>query len=398
MKLRQDIIEVLSQAQNGLKQKKLLKTLHELADKANDLRVFFNTFYVIFSNTLLVFKREPAAERLVEFVAKFSLSCLAERNEEEEDEDSSSSSDDEESSFTKLLVAKLVSMHQAKDKAVRFRICQLLAKLTAAVADDGMRHFPTSSLDSIVDAMLVRLHDKVAVTRAHAVQVLARVNDPSQADSPIVTALLWSMENDPSPDVRRAVIVHIPISCASLPVVMGRTKDINKNVRRAAFLALSEKCSIKYFTIKQRLQLLQSGLNDRCPAVKEACVRGLLRSWCMECEGDFLALLYRLDVESSPDISELALKALFDQLTDEELLTTMEGAMLPVNDEVRVAVLLASSLPLFLLRACNATHGRTDVNSFHSKNWPETRLQPRLCLYFLLRTCNARTDGCQFVS
>ena len=330
--LRQEIISLLNRVQDGLQHKKLLQSFHALFEKTSNSRVFFETFFVIFSNTLLVFKREPAAERLVDFVAKFAFSCLSQKKEEED----SSSSEDEEDNFTQLLVAKLTSIHEAREKAVRFRVCQLMAKLTATVADDETRHLPLSTLNRIVDAMSVRIHDKVPVTRAQAVQVLARVYDPVQPDSPIINTLLWTMESDPSPDVRRAAVTNIAITSTTLPVLIGRTRDINKSVRRATFLTLSEKCSIKYFSIKQRLQLLQCGLKDRCPATKEACVRGLLRSWCMECEGDFLQLLYRLDVESSPDLSEIALMSLFDQLTDEELLSSMEKAMSSGNNSEEV--------------------------------------------------------------
>ena len=36
--------------------------------------------------------------------------------------------------------------------------------------------------------------------------------------------------------------------------------------------------------------------------VQEACVSGLLRSWSLTLDGDFLTLLTRLDVESSPEV------------------------------------------------------------------------------------------------
>jgi len=36
--------------------------------------------------------------------------------------------------------------------------------------------------------------------------------------------------------------------------------------------------------------------------VQEACVSGLLRSWSLTLDGDFLTLLSRLDVESSPEV------------------------------------------------------------------------------------------------
>lgn len=323
MELKQKLIDLLNQAQTGLHHhRKLLKTLQQVAEKTNNTQVFFETFFSIFCNVLLVFKREPAAERLVEFATKFAVSCLPCGKSEEDD--SSSDSETEEEHFTHLLVAKLISVHEAKEKAVRFRVCQILAKLIAMVADERTVHLRSSTLDAIVDSMLVRLNDKVPIVRVHAVQALARLQEPSFGECPIISSLLWSLENDVSPDVRKVVAINIAMTHKTLPVLIGRTRDISAQVRRAAFLILSEKCSILNLSIKQRLQLLQSGLKDRSPVVKEACVGGLLRSWCMEVEGDFLALLNRLDVESSPETAELTLLGLFDQLPDEELLITME--------------------------------------------------------------------------
>lgn len=43
-------------------------------------------------------------------------------------------------------------------------------------------------------------------------------------------------------------------------------------------------------------------MNDPSEAVQEGCIGGLLRSWSVECDGDFLTLLARLDVESSPEV------------------------------------------------------------------------------------------------
>ena len=89
----------------------------------------------------------------------------------------------------------------------------------------------------------------------------------------------------------------------SLPTaIIERTRDVKDVIRREAFLRLSEKCSIRHLSIHQRIQLLSDGLNDRSGLVQEACVSGLLRSWSLSLDGDFLSLLSRLDVESSPEV------------------------------------------------------------------------------------------------
>ena len=64
------------------------------------------------------------------------------------------------------------------------------------------------------------------------------------------------------------------------------------------FLLLCQHCCFS--------QLLRVGLKDLSAMVVEACVNGLLRSWSLEChDGNFIALLSRLYVESAPDVSPL---------------------------------------------------------------------------------------------
>lgn len=69
---------------------------------------------------------------------------------------------------------------------------------------------------------------------------------------------------------------------------------------------------MRSLTIAQRLMLFESGLNDRSPVVKKACVEKLLKTWLADLDNDVPHLLKCLHVESSPDTSCLTLKALFE--------------------------------------------------------------------------------------
>lgn len=86
--------------------------------------------------------------------------------------------------------------------------------------------------------------------------------------------------------------------------IIERTRDVKGLVRKDAFNLLAEKCSIRNLSIQQRIQLLSDGLNDCSELVQEACTNGLLRSWSLSLDGDLLSLLARLDVESSPQVSQ----------------------------------------------------------------------------------------------
>ena len=159
--LKQTIIKTLDDAQNGLLQhQKLLATLKQLYDH-QDTEKFFEAFFTPFSNALLVFKREPAVERIVEFVSRFTALVSPKQNSENEEEEEESDNDVELApSFLNLLVLKLLSLHNAKDKAVRFRVCQIVAKIMTHAADmnSSVHH---RLLDRIQSVMLHRVYDKV---------------------------------------------------------------------------------------------------------------------------------------------------------------------------------------------------------------------------------------------
>ena len=146
-KLSGAIIRCLDDAQNSAAgHPKLAATLCTLYEKTNDPKAFFKAFFPPFSNVLLVYKREPAAERIVSFGATFAVKTVTKEKEGQEktnmkvpkcsppgltfdlasfcavvlSEDSASEQEEElEECLFSLLVDKLLTLHNAKDKAVR---------------------------------------------------------------------------------------------------------------------------------------------------------------------------------------------------------------------------------------------------------------------------------------
>ena len=146
LQLTESIIRGLEEAQNSANNHpKLIATFLTLYEKT-EADVFFRAFFPAFSNILLVYKREPAVERVVTFVTSFAVqtaprekngkasayeyahssghridvflfSLLVESNDEEEDSDTD---EEVEISFFSLLIDRLLTLHQAKDKAVRY--------------------------------------------------------------------------------------------------------------------------------------------------------------------------------------------------------------------------------------------------------------------------------------
>jgi len=80
-----------------------------------------------------------------------------------------------------------VQNHKARDKAVRFRVCQLINRLFQNLGDDAA--IDDSLYEEVYSAMQIRLRDKFPVVRLHAVLALARLQDPSDPNCPIVAGL-----------------------------------------------------------------------------------------------------------------------------------------------------------------------------------------------------------------
>lgn len=99
------------------KLRKLLKT---------NPKAFQNEFYTHLKQILVVFKREPAAERLIQFIIN-----LATQFEDDKERKDPSNYD-----FAFSLINHLMGYLEAQDKAVRFRSLQLLSGIVNNMNED----------------------------------------------------------------------------------------------------------------------------------------------------------------------------------------------------------------------------------------------------------------------
>lgn len=82
-----------------------------------------------------------------------------------------------------------VQNHKARDKAVRYRVCQLVNRLFQNLGEDAA--IDDSLYSEVYSAMQIRLRDKFPIVRVHAVFALARLQDPTDPECPIIAGLLW---------------------------------------------------------------------------------------------------------------------------------------------------------------------------------------------------------------
>ncbi|XP_054994249.1 condensin complex subunit 3 isoform X2 [Sorex araneus] len=289
-------------------QAKLVVTLSRTYGTMENKTVFHEEFIHYLKYAMVVYRREPAVERVIDFAAKFVTSFHQSDVEDEEEEDGG---------ILNYLFNFLLKSHEANSNAVRFRTCQLINKLLGSMPENAQ--IDDDLFDKINEAMLVRLKDKIPNVRIQAVLALARLQDPKDDDCPVANAYAALIENDFNPEVRRAVLSCIAPSAKTLSKIVERTKDVKEAVRKLAYQILAEKVHMRALSIAQRVMLLQQGLNDRSDAVKQATQKHLLRGWLHFTEGNMLELLHRLDVENSSEVAISVLHALFSVTPFNEL-------------------------------------------------------------------------------
>ncbi|KAJ2713384.1 chromosome condensation complex Condensin, subunit G, partial [Coemansia spiralis] len=210
------------------------------------------------------------------------------------------------SRFVELLIKYLLQGFQAKEKLTRLRCCQIVAMSVTSLGEiDEDLYF------DLVKRLRERIRDRESAIRMHAAIALSKLQSGEDDDGGQVTeALLGLMQCDPSAEVRRAVLLNIAKSPATLPYVLERARDMDATNRKCLFLKVMPPIDYHLLSIEDRERLLAAGVNDRDPNVKRACVRMIGESWLAYAGQNLLELTTSLDVVDSP-VATKAMQALF---------------------------------------------------------------------------------------
>ncbi|MBN3309460.1 CND3 protein, partial [Amia calva] len=310
-----EIKEAFEKAQRGHNNKaKLVAALKNKYNKLEDKTIFHEEFVHYLKFPMIVYKREPAVENVIDFVAKFATSfdVPADTDESVEDED------EDDNPFLSYLFGFLLESHDASSHAVRFRVCQLVNKLLANMGENAQ--IDDDLFDRIHDTMLYRVKDKFPNVRIQAALAMARLQEPHNDECRTISAYMLILGNDSNPEVRRAVLSCIAPCVRTLPGIIQRTRDVKESVRKTAYQVLADKVHIRALSIAQRVHLLEQGLNDRSEAVREVVQKKLLQAWLKLTQGNVLELLHSLDVENCQEAAVKALNAMFSLSPLEDLL------------------------------------------------------------------------------
>jgi condensin complex subunit 3 len=289
-------------------------------------------------------KPEATGDRVVRFLGLFLKSAsekdLVAFGRHADRQDSQVVPETPTSRLTFSLLSLLIPMLSVKEKTVRFRATQIIAHVinTLDSIDDELYHL-------IRQGLIKRIRDKESTIRIQAVMGLGRLAGNEAQDElgsdhsdsmdalGLLEKLLDALQHDTSAEVRRSLLLNLPITPATLPYLLERARDLDGATRRALYARLLPTLGdFRHLSLSMREKLLRWGLRDRDENVRKAAGRLFYERWIEDCAGNeeedaeggpvkapsaaniqaLLELLERIDVINSGGQTGIALEAMDD--------------------------------------------------------------------------------------
>ncbi|KAI9880867.1 MAG: hypothetical protein M1830_010462 [Pleopsidium flavum] len=249
---------------------------------------------------MAVRKSEAVGDRIVRFLGLFlrhasekdiSLAPVVESDETHSFPETPSTR------LTSHILSILLPLLVSKEKAVRYRSTQLMSHIINSLdsVDDEYYHLLRTGL-------LKRIRDKESMVRVQAILGLGRLagneadenleNEDSDDDDcgGLLEKLLEVLQNDPSADVRRSLLLNLPLTPSTLPYLLERARDVDPATRRALYSRLLPALGdFRHLSLSMREKLLRWGLRDRDENVRKAAGRLFRERWIEDCAGTRVA-------------------------------------------------------------------------------------------------------------
>lgn len=242
----------------------------------------------------MVKKSEPVGDRVVRFLGTY-LKVASDKDIEllsGADPEAESLPETPAARLTTQILSTLLPLLMAKDKTIRFRATQVTSHIVNSLdtLDDGLFHM-------LRLALLKRIHDKEAPVRLQAVYGLGRLaaeveddgrgegsDSEDEAGRGVLVKLLDILQNDPSAEVRRNLLLNLPLTKEVLPYLLERARDVDGATRRALYARLLPALGdFRHLSLTHREKLLRWGLRDRDENVRKATARLFCERWIEDC-------------------------------------------------------------------------------------------------------------------
>ncbi|KAF2267252.1 hypothetical protein CC78DRAFT_512532 [Lojkania enalia] len=303
--LRTRLCQIFGDAQkNNATQKRLLVNLRKIQEaccyappkdqkkkvvqEEFDEEHFKEEFTRCVLRVLAVKKGEPVGDRIVRFLGHF-LKHATEKDNEIYQISEGEFPETPTSRLTSHILQIVLQFLTAKDKTVRFRSAQIVAHVV-----NNLTQIDDDLFTLIRLGLTKRLRDKEPSVRVQAILGLGKLadddgeeddeNSDDDAAGGILNKLLDIMQNDPSAEVRRAVLVNLPFQSQTLRHLLERARDLDPVTRRVLYgNVLPALGDFRHMKLAEREKLLRWGLRDRDELVRKAAGKVFWERWIEDC-------------------------------------------------------------------------------------------------------------------
>ncbi|CAH0547544.1 unnamed protein product [Brassicogethes aeneus] len=322
------IMEIFTESQHtAATHQKFVVIMKKLLGKTND-DIFFEAMLEPMQKVLCTeFKQKNEfVDRVAEFIALF---CSTLKPDLKEDSDDDIDDCEEHPLLTKIIDYLLLAQKNVLDK-VRFRACQLIIKiLNHLVGVEVSSEF----CNKLEENLLERLRDPKSVIRMQAVISLHRLQDPTNPDDRIINEFNHLLKSDHFSKVRQLCVEKIAIKRETVPQIVSRIRDVDANVRLAAFKRLSKIPDV--IKIADRRMIIHTGFIDSSEKIVDYIKSTFIPLWLEHYQNNIIDLMKSIrldaderDIEETTRLVELVLPTFFKDRPLSEL-----TKVLPLNND-----------------------------------------------------------------
>lgn len=174
---------------------------------------------------------------------------------------------------------------------MRYRVTQIISHIVNSLdsIDDELYHL-------IRQGLIRRIRDKEPTVRVQAVMGLGRLagNEEDEDDrvdsgsAALLDKLLDVLQNDTSAEVRRTLLLNLPLTPTTLPFLLERARDVDAPTRRALYSRLLPTLGdFRHLSLTMREKILRWGLRDRDESVRKAAGRLFYERWIEDCASSY---------------------------------------------------------------------------------------------------------------
>ncbi|KAL1243312.1 Condensin complex subunit [Trichinella spiralis] len=220
-----------------------------------------------------------------------------------------------EREFFLEILKLMLQLMKVRNKAVRFRSCEFIGNLLNEMADEEIELQDFEDIfEDLLKTLFLKTIDCCGRVRLAAIRPIAILQQPQDENCRAVGALVFLMKRDRMIEIRCQALKNIAVTKRTLPDLLERTRDRHPVMRMLAFKFIVKSIPPKFLTIKQRVLILEQGLNDTIDSIREYCESTLLFEWLKCFDNNMPNMLLRLNVIGNASICQKLLTAYFKRL------------------------------------------------------------------------------------